>query len=336
MPKNQDLFKEAIAEARTIRELALENAKDSISQSITPHLKELLAAKLQEMEEEDEDVLEKDMYEEEEEVEDESPEEQEVEDEDEDTSDDNDHDEDEEHEDEEEDVEDMSVEDLRDLIRDVIAQEMPAPEMGPDTELDIDLGDEEVPADDMVGPEDGIEDEEEIDLSELMAELDAITNEADHNDDHEEVEEGKEEEHDKVDEKKYSKKEKEMEEDLSEALNTIDALKAELAEINLLNSKLLYLNKLMKANNLTESQKAKVITTFDKAETAKEAKLVYETFKESLSDNTSRTKESLREHVSFASKSAGLSTKPKKSVDTSPKLNENLKRMQKLAGIIKN
>lgn len=335
MPKNQNLFKEAIAEAKTIRQLALENAKDSISQSITPHLKELLAAKLQEMEEEDEDVLEKDMYEEEEEVEDESPEEEEVEDED--DPDEDDHDEDEDHEDEEEqDVEDMSVKELRDLIRDVIAQEMPAPERGPDTEIDIDLDDEEIPADDMVGPEDGIGDEEEIDLSELMAELDAITNEADHGHEDDEVEEAKEKEHDSVDEKKYSKKEKEMEEDLSEALNTIDVLKAELAEVNLLNSKLLYLNKLMKANNLTESQKAKVITTFDKAETAKEAKLVYETFKESLSNSTSNTKKSLKEHVSFASKSAGPSTKPKKPVDTSPELNENLKRMQKLAGIIKN
>jgi len=48
---NRDLFKEAIAEAKSIREAAILNAKEALEESLTPHLKSMLAAKLQEMEE---------------------------------------------------------------------------------------------------------------------------------------------------------------------------------------------------------------------------------------------------------------------------------------------
>ena len=68
-----------------------------------------------------------------------------------------------------------------------------------------------------------------------------------------------------------------MKEDLDEAYSTIETLKGELNEINLLNSKLLYTNKIFKAKNLTEAQKVKVLGAFDKASSVKEAKLIYET-----------------------------------------------------------
>ncbi len=55
---------------------------------------------------------------------------------------------------------------------------------------------------------------------------------------------------------------KEMEE-------TITELRSELNEVNLLNAKLLYTNKIFKSKNLTESEKVKVLNTFDKAETVK-------------------------------------------------------------------
>lgn len=329
MSTNQDLFKEAIAEAKTIREIALANAKESVSESITPHLKDLLAAKLQEMENADEDIHEEDAHDEDvyEEEDDEA-----VADEDEPAEDDAEESEDdaeEEGEEEEMDVEDMSVEDLRDLIRDLIAQEMPAADMEMDMEPAMEP--EEIPADDMVGPEDEMGDDEEIDLSELMAELEGLTKEAKHDD--EEVNEEEEVEEESVTEKKYSKKEKEMEEDLSEALKTINTLKGELAEVNLLNSKLLYLNKIMKAHNLSEEEKARIITTFDKAETVKEAKLVYHTLSENLS-SPKKKRTTLKEHKSFASKSVGGSTKPNSETPVIPEIDEKFKRMQQLAGII--
>lgn len=323
MSTNQDMFKEAIAEAKTIRELALANAKESVSQSITPHLKDLLAAKLQEMEGDDEDMHEEDVYDEN--VYEEEEEEEAVADEDEPAEDDAEESEDdaEDHEGEL-DVEDMSVEDLRNLIRDLISQEMPGADMEMDMEPEMDT--EEIPTDDMVGPEDGMGDDEEINLEELMAELEGLTSE----DKEEVVDEADHDHEDKVSEKAHSKKHKEMEEDLTEAVKTITILKEQLAEVNLLNSKLLYLNKIMKAHNLTEDQKARIITTFDKAETVKEAKLIYHTLSENLS--SPRTKTAIKEHKSFASKAIGQSTKPITEVIT--EVDEKFKRMQKLAGII--
>ena len=70
--------------------------------------------------------------------------------------------------------------------------------------------------------------------------------------------------------------------ELAEALETIETLRQDLQEVNLLNSKLLYVNKIFKANNLTESQKVNVIAAFDKAETVKEVKLVFETVSENV------------------------------------------------------
>ena len=64
-------------------------------------------------------------------------------------------------------------------------------------------------------------------------------------------------------------------EELKEAKQTIEILRSDLNEVNLLNSKLLYTNKIFKAKNLTENQKIKVLKAFDKAETVKEAKVYF-------------------------------------------------------------
>ena len=82
----------------------------------------------------------------------------------------------------------------------------------------------------------------------------------------------------------YKKKLKEMKAELEEAYEALNKVKAEINEVNLLNSKLLYLNKVFKAKNLTESQKVKVLAAFDKATSKKEAQLVYETVMESLNN----------------------------------------------------
>jgi hypothetical protein len=116
--------------------------------------------------------------------------------------------------------------------------------------------------------------------------------------------------------------------DSDEVTETIETLKAELNEVNLLNSKLLYTNKIFKAKNLTEAQKVKVLTTFDKAESVKEVKLVYETLLEGLVSTTATTKEAIKESKSFASKAVGVS--PKKPVVETDGM---VSRFQKLAGI---
>ena len=116
--------------------------------------------------------------------------------------------------------------------------------------------------------------------------------------------------------------------ELNEAMNTIATLRSELNEVNLLNAKLLYVNKLFKAKNLNESQKVKVINAFDRAETVREAKNVYDTLSESL--NAEKAKSQIKESLSFASKSAGVGPNRQPIVEG----NDFVARMQKLAGII--
>lgn len=115
-------------------------------------------------------------------------------------------------------------------------------------------------------------------------------------------------------------------EELEEAMSTISTLRSELNEVNLLNAKLLYVNKLFKSKNLTEAQKVKVINAFDRAETVKETRNIFETLKESL--NTP-VKGAIKESLSFASKAAGVADR-KPIVES----NDFVARMQKLAGII--
>ena len=50
-----DLLKEAIADAKAVRETALANAKMALEEAFTPHLKSMLSAKLAEDDEEWED-----------------------------------------------------------------------------------------------------------------------------------------------------------------------------------------------------------------------------------------------------------------------------------------
>jgi len=121
------------------------------------------------------------------------------------------------------------------------------------------------------------------------------------------------------------------EDEMKEALETIEQLKKDLHETNLLNSKLLYVNKIFKANNLSESQKVNIIAAFDKAETVKEVKLVFET----VSENVVTAK---KEQVS-ESKVKGMASKATGTTAVKPEVinevSDAVLRMQKLAGIIK-
>jgi hypothetical protein len=80
-----------------------------------------------------------------------------------------------------------------------------------------------------------------------------------------------------------------MKEELEEAKAAIAHLRSELNEVNLLNSKLLYTNKIFRGKNLTENQKIKVLKAFDKAETVKEAKRIFETLNENLVAKTTKS-----------------------------------------------
>jgi hypothetical protein len=127
----------------------------------------------------------------------------------------------------------------------------------------------------------------------------------------------------------------EMKKDLEEAINTVSTLKLELNEINLLNAKLLYTNKVFRNKNLTENQKVKVLSAFDKAETVKEAKLVFETINSSVKSK-SLTKNPVVENYRGKGSASNLSRSPKSS-NKRPivESDEMVTRFQKLAGIIK-
>lgn len=116
--------------------------------------------------------------------------------------------------------------------------------------------------------------------------------------------------------------------ELEEAISTIQTLRQELQEVNLLNAKLLYVNKLFKAKNLTESQKIKVVQAFDKAESAKEAKLVYESLNETFAVKAEKAQ--IKESLGFASKAAGVAEKSTQQIVEG---NEFIARMKKLANI---
>ena len=376
---NKDLFTQAIADAKSVREAAIANAKAALEESLTPQLKELLAQRLAEMEEEaDEKVISEEEVEETTEVvaEEEGAEDEEAEDDSEESEDEaEDEAEGEEPAGEEEIADsDLTVDDLKDMIRDIISQEMGGMDdaEGEEEGMEDDAEAHDMAADDMTAADD-----EEINLEELMAELaemateETVTEETVEEGDYQE--EGEHMEEETMDESftdlavqlrdsglvepenamaaakalvaggtatvaavgglvaalRDEMGKKAPAEDLNEALETLETLRNELNESNLLNAKLLYVNKVFKANSLSEAQKANVIAAFDKAETVKEVKLVFETVSENIPSGAK--KEVVREAKGFASAAVGTSTKPEVITET----NSAVLRMQKLAGIIK-
>ena len=143
-----------------------------------------------------------------------------------------------------------------------------------------------------------------------------------------------------------------VEKELNEITSAYKKVKNELNEVNLLNSKLLYVNRIFKANQLDDPQKLRVVETLDKAESIKEAKLIYETIKDSFSISTealekeiqkevknsvkkSSSKKHIRENLGMASKATGMS-RTKKVAPKRAVINESdnmVSRFQKLANI---
>ena len=370
MSNNTKIFSEAIAEAKAIRETAMTNAKLALEEAFAPRMQEMMSNKLEALAEEDEEMeegfkksngeapeddsmdeisleeliaeldgLEESSYSEKEGsvdpgVDDPYMEENTLaEAEDDDT------------------VGEITVEDLKDLIRTAVADVL-----GNSEEAGEEEGPEEEEAGEEEAPEEG---EDEINLEEILAELDSLN-------ENEDLEEGDLDEYGNAKTKELPDSAAagaaELErmikalaakmgtsfeaaydkignfihggkgvgvresEELEEAMSTISTLRSELNEVNLLNAKLLYVNKLFKSKNLTEAQKVKVINAFDRAETVKETKNIFETLKESLN---APVKSAIKESLSFASKAAGVA-------DRKPIVENNdfVARMQKLAGII--
>lgn len=356
---NSKLLKEAIADAKAVRETAIANAKIALEEAFTPRLQSILSRKLQaEMEGEEEEVVE-DIDSSEIGIDDNDPaavayksstdigstekETAEVGEEDENTdvvSEDDEMDSDDEmmvgeemDSDEEMYEDDMMGDDELDL--ESIIRELEA-----DMEMDEDEHNDDV-MDDPTGAmynedemEADMEMEEEMDSDEEMyqeeeeddvIDLEEILREMGYGDD----EEVTEEEEDEMDAEKMA----EMEKDLEEAYNTIKSLRGTINEVNLLNAKLLYANKLFRGYNLTNEQKVKVVENLDRTTSVREVKLVYTTLAESMKFGGVDRKQTAKRVVSEGiSSKATASTAPKKEIIAES--NELANRFKKLAGII--
>lgn len=168
--------------------------------------------------------------------------------------------------------------------------------------------------------EDKKDDEEKnevIDLEEILREMEADMK--------------KDDDKEKVDEEE-DKEEKEKE--LKEAYKTIKSLQKTINEVNLLNAKLLFANKLFRAHNMTNEQKVKVIETLDRTKSVREVKLVYSTLAENFKYSSSNkvAKKSISEGI--ASKVV-KSTKPAAAKQVIAESADFSERFKKLAGIIK-
>jgi hypothetical protein len=341
---NRDLLKEAIADAKAVKETAIANAKLALEETFNPYLRERLAAKLNELDEAEEEteLKEEEDYGNNALTGEKLPKPDPVTEEEMDGG-----------MDLEEllrELEEMdSLNETEDLLNDPkttptahgnIAEE--EGEAGADSDadgvpdtMDDDINIEDMSAEDLedfikevisdmvsageleAGEEEGEEememndddemgDEEEIDIDTMVAE----------------IKKSKTKKEDKDEEKEKMKKE------LKEAYDALKLVKSELNEVNLFNAKLLYTNKIFRNKNLSESQKVKVLAAFDKAVNVKEAKLVYETLSEGLKQTKAPVNESLLRGA--ASKVSGIA--PKKPI---LEVNDQVNRWQILAGIKK-
>ena len=431
---NRDLLKSAIAEAKSVKETAIANAKLALEEAFTPHLKSMLSAKLEEMDRDDEDEeklkeadapsfarknspagdslknlsprkvgqstvqedeeeeeinldellaeLEKDSVAEnartraEEEgykdgIKDEKKDlkEDERTDAEEEGYLDGEEDEKEDMDDEEIDLEDMSEEDLKGFIEDVIKDMVAGGEIEPgdgfvEDEVDIDVDVEDVDVEDIneagvqsgMGVSGGISRDNAL-IGPILTGLEKLSKaghagakaayaalqdagrsagmamRAEANKEELDEKMTKKEKAEGDDRKKDDKIEAETEKmRFKEAMNEINALKIELQEVNLLNAKLLYTNKIFKAKNLTEDKKVKVLKAFDKALDVRQAKTIFETLSEGLINKS--TNPTINESIKRGSSSKLIGLEPKTTRQPIIESNEVYDRMRKLAGLI--
>ena len=323
-----DLLKEAIADAKAVRETALENAKMALEEAFTPRLQSMLSQKIQtEMEDEDDEEVGESSYEEgdedpSDEMSDEAPAEEDpaVEAEENPFA-----------SDDEEEMEEEGVIEINGVkYAPVVSEE----------EEEGDAAEEEEESDD-------------LDLEAVIKELESELDEAEEDDDKEEVEESKagkgklkemkDEDDEEVDEdidldevlKALSEEEdedkeknevSELKSDLAEHRSVIETLRGKLNEVNLLNAKLLFTNKLFRKHGLNNEQKMKVVEQFDRASNLREVKLVYSTLGESFGAR----KNEINEHKGSASKPIASTKSDKKVISEGTELRDRFKKLANL------
>jgi hypothetical protein len=174
--------------------------------------------------------------------------------------------------------------------------------------------------------EEPVAEEDEIDLDEILREMGYGDEPA------EEAPVATEEEHSEEELDALKAELKTVQSELGEAISVIKSLKGTINEVNLLNAKLLYVNKLFRSFNLTNEQKSKVVETLDRTKNVREVKLVFSTIAESFKFGNGATKKTTSKITeSYASKPAA-STAPKQIIAED---NSASDRFKKLAGIIK-
>ena len=345
-----DLLKEAIADAKAVRETALENAKMALEEAFTPRLQNMLSQKIQtEMEDEDEEDMDEISYKED----------------DEDPSD-------------EDSQEEMAMKDADEDPSDEASEEEPEVDESNIIEIDgvkyapvVSEEDDEEMEDES---EDEMDEDADLDLEAVIKELESELDETEEKDDKEEVEEQstssgigkgtgvkqasssdeedpqgaklkemKDKDEDEVDEdidldevlKALSEEEEEDEEknevaklqsDLDEHRSVIETLRGKLNEVNLLNAKLLFTNKLFRKHGLNNEQKMKVVEQFDRASNLREVKLVYSTLGESFGAR----KNEINESKGSASKPIASTKSEKKVITESSDLRDRFKKLANL------
>ena len=232
--------------------------------------------------------------------------------------------------DDEEDDEDMEDLDLEAIIRELQAEvdalseddeedeedEVPAVEDEEDEE-EVDEGDEDEEEVEVEDEEDEDEDEveEDLDLDAILREIEAELSEED--------------------ETELAQENTRLQDELSEYRKAVELLRGKLNEVNLLNAKLLYTNKLFRGKELSQDQKIHVVETFDLATTIREVKLLYATLGEATVNvpkkkQTTSSTEVVAEGI--ASKVVG-GTAPTTEVLEEDQFAGFRKRMKELAGI---
>lgn len=112
-------------------------------------------------------------------------------------------------------------------------------------------------------------------------------------------------------------------------------MKGKLAEVQLMNTKLLYSNKVLTDASLNERQKHKIVESLAGAESIEKVKIVYETLQSAVEDNTSRAPKSLSEAVSRRSSPILLKAAQRRDDRDVNPISETMQRMKILAGINK-
>ena len=275
-----DLLKEAIADAKAVRETALENAKLALQEAFTPKLQNMLSQKIQmEMEDEEgEEVAENEDEEAMEEDEMEAPAEEPAE-------------EPAMEEDEEEAMEEQS--------------KSSGIGAGDNKVNQVSASDEEDPQGAKLKEGEDKEEEmdEDIDLDEVLK---ALSEEEDAEEEMAEV--------------------AKLQSDLKEHRSVIETLRGKLNEVNLLNAKLLFTNKLFRKYGLNNEQKMKVVEQFDRASTLREVKLVYSTLGESFGAR----KNEINESKGAASKPVASTKSEKEVITESSDLRDRFKKLANL------